>query len=123
MPQLVPTTGEIVVQRGVDTREIELLSPEGTFRRRLSTVGGYCTYPLVSPTGTFVAFARYEVPDAETISVEVVDLAGTLVYKSRSGSRWVNAAFRWDFSEDRLAIVVPRGLEERGLDVVDFSKP
>jgi hypothetical protein len=121
-PQVVPGQRILVVQRGLDRRRVELISEDGKTLRTLSPSARNGTYPLVSPSGAFVAFATYPSDNEDSIFVDIVSLEGDILYSESSGTPWINSAFRWAVDGDRLAVVVRNANEERFLEIVTCSR-
>lgn len=121
-PQVVAGRPILVIQRGLDNRRVDVISDDGITLRTLSPLSRNGTYPLVSPSGSFVAFATYALENEELLHVNIVSLDGDILYSEQAGTPWINAAFRWAADGDRLAVVVRNEAEGRALEIVDCAR-
>lgn len=119
-PQAVPNSLMLVCQRGVVNPRIELLTMEGRIVRCLSGDGRTAAWPLVSPSGKYVAYAHRQDGDHQATVVEIVDMDGNLIHQTLIGSHPITAGYRWSADSDRIAIMSARPDDSKYLDVISF---
>lgn len=103
----IPSSDWIVSQMGESDPRIALLNSTGNVLRFLPTLDHLGSWPAVSPSGKYVAYAHYAKGASTAKVVEVVDMDGSIVYQTFIAAYPITTAYRWSANEDRLAVLVP----------------
>lgn len=105
MPQIVAGGGLLVCQRGFRCPRIELLEVDGRVLRCLSGDGRCARLPMLSPSGSYVAYTFECDADTRARVVEVVNLKGELLRQILIGARPLSTAYRWSAEGDQLGVL------------------